>query len=260
MVGTIAALVIVAERMHFGERHVRAGNFDVYASRGTLPDTHTSSSLYYGRQELTDYLNGYAVDPNNADRIVFSSDDHYNGDKSVCGTFLYDGKTRMSVLLRNRPYAAGAPFTWSPDSRYLLIDKATVRELLTGHEIDLGDYLSKKDGQRADMEVIQWSPDSRKLASRVGPITEAGHRDDDLIEITVSPLSFRYVATIRDASLVWTDKQIRWSGGELQVATPTDRSIIAKPAEELAWVAASPTAPAPPPIHEGYCSFVEAKK
>lgn len=92
-------LVVITKLTHFGERHVRAGNFDVYTS-GKFPDSSVSWSLYYGRRKLTDYLGGYAVDPNNADRIVFSSDDKYNGNKSVCGTFLYDATTRRSVLLR----------------------------------------------------------------------------------------------------------------------------------------------------------------
>lgn len=261
-IAIVVAVVQIADFFHVGDKHERTGHFDIYTSSKAVPDLSVSSALYDSRRRLTDHLTAYSVDPNNPDRIIFSSDDVYHAKESVCGTFYYDRQAMKLIQLRPWPYAGRSPITWSPDSRYLLIDRVTVRELLTGHEIDLGDYISKKDGQRPDLEMIQWSPDNRKLAARLGPIAEAGHRDEDLIEITVSPVSFRYVASIRDASLVWTDKQIQWAAGNLEVVTPapTDRPIIVKPAEELAWVAASPTIPAPPPIHEGYCSFVEVKK
>jgi hypothetical protein len=119
------------------------------------------STLFYKRHRLTETLNGYYVDPNNPDRILFSSDSY----DSPCGTFLYEGQSKQLTRLRSWPYAGGE---WSPDSRFILLDGATVHELSTGNEIDLTQLISKDDGGPVELRLLQWSPDSQHLAGEIG--------------------------------------------------------------------------------------------
>jgi hypothetical protein len=81
----------------------------------------------------------------------------------------------------------------------------------------------------------------------------------DLIEITLAPLTVKYIATISNSSLVWTEKEIRWSGGELQVAVPStsERPIVVKPPDALGWTAKAPTVAARPGPHETSCASAE---
>jgi hypothetical protein len=97
--------------------------------------------------------------------------------------------------------------------------------------------------------VIRISPDGRDL-------------DLDLVEIRLAPLSVKYIATISHSSLVWTEKEIRWNGSELQVAAPskTEREIIVKPPQDLGWTTNPPSAPVKPATLYGhFCSAVEGK-
>lgn len=71
---------------------------------------------------MTERLNSYGVDPNNPDRILFSSDDVFHGHDGLCGSFLYDGRSKQLTRLRRWPYAVGTTRDWSPDSRYILLD------------------------------------------------------------------------------------------------------------------------------------------
>jgi hypothetical protein len=200
------------------------------------------SALYYKRHLLTGRLNGYYLDPNNPDRILFSSDDIFHGTKGSCGTFLYDGLSKQLTRLRRWPYSGRL---WSPDSRFILLDRATVHELSTGEEVDLTGSVSRLDGDRL-AGVVTIAPDGRIL-------------DRDLVEISLAPLRVKYVATISDSSLVWTEKEIRWMGGELQVAAPSipERKIIVKSPEVGGWTTNPPSAPPQPVLHEHYCSTVE---
>ena len=83
--------------------------------------------------------------------------------------------------------------------------------------------------------------------------------DRDLVEISLAPLRVKYVATIDNSSLVWTEKEIRWIGGELQVAVPStpERQIIVKSPEVRGWTTNPPSVPPKPVLHEQYCSTVE---
>ena len=200
-------------------------------------------------------MNEYAVDPNNPDRIIFSSDDIYHGNESVCGTFLYNGEARQLIQLRPWPYAS-RNMSWSPDSRFVLLDRATIQELATGREVDLTEFVSKKNGERVELTPLAWSPDSQRLAARLRVSTTSRDHGEDLVEITVSPLKLRYVASLRDSSLVWTDEQVRWTGGELQVpvAGTSTPNIFVEPLDDLLWTSTPPNSPPPPPLHEHFCA------
>src|SRR3954470_3617086 len=132
LAGAFAVLVAIAMVTHLGQQRNRDGHFDVYSKGKSVSDMSVSSDLYYRRRRLTDRLNRYAVDPNDPDRVVFSSDDAFHGAKSGAGTFLYDGNTNEWMRRRGWPYASGDPRTWSPDSHFLLLDRTTVHDLLTG--------------------------------------------------------------------------------------------------------------------------------
>lgn len=256
-VAIVIAVVQIADFIHFGDKHERAGHFDIYTTPKAA-DQHVSSALYYSRHRLTGYLNEYAVDPNNPNRIIFSSDDIYHRNESVCGTFLYNGEAGQLVRLRPWPYAGGS-ISWSPDSRSILLDRSTIRDLTTGREVDLTEFVSKKNGERVEVTPLQWSPDGKRLAARLFVSTTSRDHDEDLVEITVSPLKFRYVASLRDSSLVWTDAQVRWVDGELQLPGlgTSKLNIFFKPLEELPWTSTPPNAPPPPPLHEHFCAAVE---
>jgi hypothetical protein len=142
-------------------------------------------------------------------------------------------------------------------SRFILIDQ-TVREQVTGTEIDLTQSVSKLDGDRVELELLQWSPDSQRLAARIGVSPDGRRMEWDLVEITVVPLTFRYLATLQDWSLVWTDEDIRWTAGRLEVEdrSPDKRNIIAKSPDAIGWTSHPPTAPSPRPLHEHYCDAI----
>jgi hypothetical protein len=254
----VVAMVEVASFFHFGDKHVRAGRFDIYTTPKAA-DQQVSSALYYSRHRLTDSLNEYAVDPNNPDRIIFSSDDIYHRNESVCGTFLYNGEARQLIQLRPWPYA-GRSISWSPDSRSILLDRATIRELATGREVDLTAFVSKKNGERVEVTPLQWSPDGKRLAATLFVSTASRDWDEDLVEITVSPLSFRYVASRSGSSLAWSDEQMRWIDGELQVpvAGTSKQNIFVKPLDDLAWTSNPPNSPTPSPLHEHFCAAAES--
>jgi hypothetical protein len=112
------------------------------------------------------------------------------------------------------------------------------------------------NGDRVELKLLQWSPDSQRLAGEIGISPDERDWDRDLVEITVVPLRFRYIATIRNSSLVWTDKQFRWGNGELQVAASSspERNIIVKSPAEIAWKPNPPSTPPSPPAHEHECS------
>jgi hypothetical protein len=253
VLGLIISAVFLAIFTHLFDNHERVGHFDIYTNP-KVPDSSVHSALYYRRRRLTERLNGYHVDPNNPDRILFSSDD--DGREGPCGSFLYDGRVAQLTRLRRWPYAVGS---WSPDSRFILIDRTTVRELVTGKEIDLTESISKDDGSRVELNLLQWSPDSQRLAAEIGVSPDKQGWDRDLVEITMEPLSVKYVATIRNSSLVWTDQQFRWTDGELQVAVPTtpERTVIVKSPDAFGWVLSPPSVPAAPQIHEHDCTAVE---
>lgn len=253
-VAIVVTIVQIVGFLHLGNKHERAGHFDIYTTPKAAGQ-HVSSALYYSRHRLTDYLNEYAVDPNNPDRIIFSSDDVYHGNESVCGTFLYDGEARQLIQLRPWPYASRS-ISWSSDSRSILLDRATIRELATGREVDLTEFVSKKNGERVEVTPLQWSPDGKRLAARLFVSTTSRDPEEDLVEITVSPLRFRYIASLRDSSLVWTDEQVRWADGDLQVpvAGTSKQSIFVKPLDDLSWTSNPPNSPTPPPLHEHFCA------
>jgi hypothetical protein len=251
VLGLIVSAVLLATFTHVFENHERVGHFDVYRNPKAA-DSSVHSTLYYKRHRLTETLNGYYVDPNNPDRILFSSDSY----DSPCGTFLYEGKSKQLTRLRPWPYAGGK---WSPDSRFILLDRATVHELITGNEIDLTQLISKEDGDPVELKLLQWSPDGQHLAGEIGISPDRRGWDRDLVQITVFPLSFRYIATIRKSSLVWTDQQFRWTNGELQVAVSStpERNIILKAATAIGWKPKPPTTRLVPSAHEHECSAME---
>ncbi|HXJ45445.1 MAG TPA: hypothetical protein VNK47_02130 [Candidatus Dormibacteraeota bacterium] len=255
--GIVLIMLVPAIFTHIFDNHERAGHFDIY-SNPKVPDSSVSSALYYKRHRLSERLNGYSVDPNNPDRILFSSDDAFHGGDELCGTFVYDGQSNKLTRLRPWPYSGRL---WSPDSRFILLDRATVRELSTGEEVDLTDSVSREDGTRVDLSVLQWSPDSQRLAGFISISPDGYELDLDLIQIALTPLSVRYVATINNSSRVWTEKEIRWSRGELQAAVPStpDLQIVVRPLEKLRWTSRPPSVPPRPPLHEHYCSVADDK-
>jgi hypothetical protein len=258
IVGVVLTMLVLTIFTHVFANHERAGRFDIYTNP-KVPDSSVHSALYYKRHRLTEWLNSYSVDPNNADRILFSSDDVFHGSEGLCGTFLYDGQSRKLTPLRRWPYGGGI---WSPDSRFILLNRATVRELLTGEEVDLMDSVSRADGRRVELSILQWSPDSQRLAGVIRISPDGRDLDLDLVEIRLAPLSVKYIATISHSSLVWTEKEIRWNGSELQVAAPstTEREIIVKPPQDLGWTTNPPSAPVKPAaLYEHFCSAVEGK-
>jgi hypothetical protein len=251
IVVAVVALLSLAEFTHFGERHERVGHFDVYTNN-KIADMSVSSALYYKWHRLTDHVNSYALDPHDPDRILFTSSSvsHSTDERIPCGTFLYVGRFRQLTRIRDWP----ASILWSPDSQFILFDRGSrpiILELSTGKELDITESASNRDGSRVWMTVLQWSPDGQRLAARI----QDGW-DEDLIEITRAPLSVRYIATITHSSLTWTDTEIRWSGGELQVAVPDTpkRHIVTKSPEALGWTTARPTAPPRRSWEEDFCA------
>jgi len=217
--GLVAMLVCLAVFTHVFDNHRREGHFDVYSNPKTV-DSSVHSSLYYGRHRLSQELGGAAVDPNDPDRILFSSDDIYHG-KGQCGTFLYNGQSKEITLIRRWPVAV----MWSPNSQYLVLDplRPSLLEFATGKELDLTNTVSREDGDRVmQLRILQWSPDSQRLAAVIDMSSmKQQNRDWDLVEITltptnVTPVEIRYVATIRDGELVWTDEDVHWISGRMQ--------------------------------------------
>jgi hypothetical protein len=256
--GLVVAVVVLGIFTHVFDRHERVGHFDIYTNP-KVPDSSVQSALYYKWHLLTDRLNGYDLDPNNLDRILFSSDDVFHGTEGLCGTYLYDGRSKQLTRLRRWPYAGRL---WSPDSRFILLDRATVHELLTGEEVDLTDSVSREDGGRVELSILQWSPDSQRLAGVIRISPDGRELDLDLVEIARAPLSVRYVATVSHSPLVWTEKEIGWSSGELQVAAPStpERQIIVKPPDALSWTNVRPSAVRTPKAYESPCSSVESMR
>lgn len=258
IVGLVFTMFVLTIFTHIFDNHERAGHFDIYTNP-KVPDSSVQSALYYKWHLLTDRVNGYYLDPNSPDRILFSSDDVFHGTEGLCGTFLYDGQSKQLTRLRRWPYGGRL---WSPDSRFILLDRATVHKLLTGEEVDLTDSVSSQDGGRVDLSILQWSPDSQRLAGVVRISPDGGRDfDQDLVEISPAPLSVKYIATNSNSVLAWTEEEIRWIGGELQVAAPStpERDIIVKSPEVLGWTTNPPSAPPKPVLHEHYCSAVEGK-
>jgi hypothetical protein len=255
IVGLVLTMLALGIFTHVFDNHERAGHFDIYTN-SKAPDSSVQSALYYKRHQLTGRLNSYYLDPNNSDRILFSSDDIFHGAEALCGTFLYDGQSKQLTRLRRWPYVGRL---WSPDSRFILLDRATVHELSTSKELDLTGFVSRMDGDRVELSMLEWSPDSQRLAGVVTIAPDGRILDRDLVEISLAPVSVKYVATIIDSSLVWTVKEIRWMGGELQVAVPStpERKIIVKSPEVRGWTTNPPRVPPQPVLHEQYCSTVE---
>lgn len=258
VVGLVLTLVVLGTFTHIFDNHERVGNFDIY-SNPKIPDSSVQSALYYKRYLLAERLNDYSVDPNNADRILFSSDDVFHGAEGRCGTFLYDGRSDQLSRIHRGPVSA----LWSPNSQFILLDRASrplVLELLTGREIELADFVSSMDGSRVALSVFQWSPDSQRLAGELGVSPDKRGWDRDLVEITIAPAGVRYIATIRNSSLVWTERQVRWNGGGLQLSarSTSDRPIVVKGPDVLGWTTTPPTAP-PRPFEEFPCSAIKAQ-
>ena len=257
IVGLLLTMLALGIFTHVFDNRERAGHFDIYTN-SKAPDSSVQSALYYKGHQVTGRVSSYSLDPNNPDRILFSSDDIFHGSEGLCGTFLYDGQSRQLTRLRRWPYSGRL---WSPDSRFILLDRATVRELSTGEEVDLTDSVSRLDGDRVELSMLEWSPDSQRLAGVV-TIAPDGHiLNRDLVEISLAPPKVKYVATISDSSLVWTEKEIRWMGGELQVAASStpERKIIVKSPEARGWTGNPPSVPSQPVLNEQYCSIAEHK-
>ena len=240
-VGLVATLVFLAIFTHIFDNHERVGHFDIYTTPKTA-DSSVHSELYYKRHRISERLDGYSLDPNSPDRIEFFSDDRFSGE-GRCGDFLYDGRTGQMKRLRRRP----AFVAWSRDSRSMLLerDHPTILDLTTDREVDLTDAVSTEDGKRMELQAIQLSPDGEKLAAVVMVAPNNRVRDGDLVEITIASLGVRYIATIRNYVPDWTEKDIEWRAGRLELAisgTP-QRPVTVKAPEKLGWLAIAPTAP-----------------
>jgi hypothetical protein len=255
--GLVATLVSLAIFTHIFDDHERVGHFDIYRTPKAA-DSSVHSELYYKRHRISERLDGYSIDPNSPDRIVFFSDDHFSGE-GRCGEFLYDDRTGQMKRLRRWP----AFVAWSPDSWFMLLerDHPTILDLATDREVDLTDAVSAADGKRMELQALQLSPDGKKLAAVVMVAPNNQVRDGDLAEITIESLSVRYIATIRGHVPDWTEKDIAWRAGRLELAfsgTPR-RPVIVKAPEKLGWLAIPPTAPPKPAGLDIYCPSMEPK-
>lgn len=257
-VGLMTTLVFLTMFTHIADKHERAGHFDIY-SNPKVPYSSVQSALYYKRHLLSERLGGYSVDPNNPDRISFWSDDVFHGE-GRCGTFLYDGQSKQLKQVRRWPVFV----EWSLDSRFMLLDPPhpTILDLATGREVDLADAISREDGSRVELLALQLSPDGERLAAAVGVSPDNHGWDRDLVEITVAFLGVRYIATIRAAQYpAWTEKDIQWSAGRLQLAASStaQRPIMVKTSEALGWIATAPTTAPSPGSHDRSCTPAEPK-
>jgi hypothetical protein len=239
----LVTVLVLSTFTHFFDNRTRSGHFDIYTTPKT-PDSVVFSVLYYKRHLLTDRLNDYSLDPNSPDRILFASDNVFHGARGICGTFLFDGQSKQLTQLRRWP----AHGDWSPDSKSILFERAnhpSVRDLATRDEITLTEWVSAKgDGKFLELSVFEWSPDSHRLAGevRVLPVARPSEFDWDLVEITLTPLSFQYLATLRGGYPGWTTDDIGWSDGRLQSAPSSKHgSIVVKPPEGLGWTTAPPS-------------------
>jgi hypothetical protein len=257
-VGLMATLVFLTMFTHIADKHERAGHFDIY-TKPKVADSSVQSALYYKRHLLSERLGGYSVDPNNPDRISFWSDDVFHGE-GRCGTFLYDGRSKQLKQVRHSPVFV----EWPLDSRFMLLDPThpTILDLATGREVNLTDAISREDGNRVELLALQLSPDGERLAAAVGVSPDNHGWDRDLVEITVAFLGVRYIATIRGAQYpAWTEKDIQWSAGRLQLAASStpQRPIMVKTSEALGWIATAPTAAPSPGPHDRSCTPAEPK-
>jgi hypothetical protein len=227
------------------------GGFEIRSEQKGLPDSHSRSSLRYKRTVLTSRLGGYHLDPQDADRILLTSDREFKDDP--CGTFLYDGRSNQWRQLAQWPdgFAGGflgATDPWSPDGFKILLGgfgMPRVIDLVTRHETDLAAALSS-DGNQLDMSPMHWSPDSQRLAVVVhggGRRTNSGAvtRDWDMVEIAIQPLTATYVATITSEFPRWTPEDVRCEDGHLLAASTGRRAaIFRKPPEALTWTTMPP--------------------
>lgn len=257
VVGLVATLVSLAIFTHIFDDHERVGHFDIYTTPKTA-DSAVYRELYYKRHQISERLGGYSVDPNSPDRIEFFSDDRFSGE-GRCGDFLYDGRTGQMKRLRRWP----AFVAWSPDSRSMLLEREhpTILDLTTDREVDLTDAVSTEDGKRMELQALQLSSDGEKLAAVVMVAPNNRVRDGDLVEITILSLSVRYIATVRGHVPDWTEKDIEWRAGRLELAvsgTP-QRPVMVKAPEKLGWLATTPTAPPKPAGPDIYCPSTEPK-
>jgi hypothetical protein len=91
IVGLLLTMLVLGIFTHIFDNHERAGHFDIY-SNSKVADSSVQSALYYKRHLLTGRLNGYDQDPNNPDRVLFSTDDIFHGTEGSW-TFLYAGQS-----------------------------------------------------------------------------------------------------------------------------------------------------------------------
>jgi len=137
-----------------------------------------------------------------------------------------------------------------------------ILDLATGREVDLTDAISREDGNRVELFALRLSPDGERLAAAVEVSPDNHGWDRDLVEITVAFLGVRYIATIRGAQYpAWTEQDIRWSAGRLQLAASStpQRPIMVKTSEALGWIATAPTAAPSPGSHDRSCTPAEPK-
>jgi hypothetical protein len=247
----LVTLLVLTTFTHLFHNRTRSGQFEIYTTPKAA-DSVVLSALYHKRHLLTERLSDYSLDPNNPDRILFASDDVFHGAEGLCGTFLYDGQSKHLTQLRRWP----AHGDWSPDSKSILFEGAnhpSVRDLVNGDEVNLTGLVSAKaEGKFLALSVLQWSPDSQRLAAalRVLPVPGAGEFDWDLVEISLAPLRVQYLATLRGDYPGWMTDDIDWSAGRLQpVPSSKHGSIVMKPLQEIGWTTTRP--PYPPPSSEG---------
>ena len=239
----LVTLLVFSIFTHLFDNRTRSGHFDIYATPKTA-DSVVLSALYYKHHLVTERLNDYSLDPSNPDRILFSSDDVFHGARGLCGTFLYDGRSKQLTQLRRWPAHGG----WSPDGKSILFEPAShpsVRDVATSDEVNLTGLVSAKEkGKFLELSVFQWSPDSQRLAGalRVLPAALPSEFDWDLVEITIAPLGVQYLATLRGGYPGWTTDDIAWSGLRLQsVPSSKHGSIVVKPPEGLGWTTTPPS-------------------
>ncbi len=259
VVGLLVVLIMMGIFTHIFDNRTRVGHFDVY-TQSKVADSHVFSYLYYKRHLLTEYPDSYSIDLNNPDRILFSSHDTFHGPEGLCGTFLYDGQLNQLRQIRRWPATAD----WSSDSRFVLLDRRspTVLDLATHEEVDLTASVST-NGERLEMFALEWSPSNDRVAGVIQLMPDKRTRDFDwdLVEITISPLSIRYVATMRGDYPGWLTEDISWTEGQLQAAAASPHgTILVKSPETLSWTATPPSVPRRPSVFESECSLVENKR
>jgi hypothetical protein len=212
--------------------------------------SHTESVLRYGRRILTKTLLASSADPGNPRRIIYSS-------REPGETVIFDGLSHRrtvvalcSLTFESLHEGQGIRYPWSPSGRFVAfgndVGSPHVLELASGRVSDLTQLINAS-GQRLEMQALTWSPVDDRLAVLVQP---GGYNDPDrdLVEISLHPLTVRYLGTKTDNQgkglILWESGDYGWTPNGLVLASGV-RATIRQNAQ-LRWRIGPPTTPTLP--------------